>query len=147
MQRQQLAKELRAELFIRSRRNFLPTPAGRLARYARAVPAQVRARYPVAEIPGTVPTTEQIVRGLLERRFDLGLITLPCDTSGLTTWPLLEEEMLVLKPSSAGTRSARAEPSFSDISYPEETFAAPSGSGHFDSGTAQNFGWRSEYNH
>ena len=143
MQLQQLSRELRTELFIRSGRNFLPTPAARrLAEHARTVLAQVRqieqefeadatldtrpfyfatgataliyqlgkplrqvrAKYPAAEIRVTVLATEQIVHGLLERRFDLGLITLPCDTAGLTIWPLLEEEMLVLKPSRTPVR-------------------------------------------
>ena len=46
-----------------------------------------------------------IVAGLLERRFDLGLISLPYSQEGLNIVPLFEEEMLILKPSKSPVRS------------------------------------------
>ena len=143
MQLQQLATELRAELFVRSGRKFLATPAAdRLAVHARGVmqrireielefeadPSKdqrpllfatgataliynlgkplrmVRARFPLAEIRVTVSATEQTVTGLLERRYDLGLITLPYPEEGLKIVPAFEEELLVIEPSREAVR-------------------------------------------
>jgi DNA-binding transcriptional LysR family regulator len=59
---------------------------------------QVRKQYPKADIRVTVGVTEEMVAGLHERRFDLGLITLPVPTQGLKITPLFEEELLVLRP-------------------------------------------------
>ena len=42
---------------------------------------------------------ERIVEGLLDRRFDLGLVSLPIIQSSLTTVPLFDEELLVIRPS------------------------------------------------
>jgi DNA-binding transcriptional LysR family regulator len=53
----------------------------------------------------TVLPTEEIVAGLLERRFDLGLISLPYPEDRLTVIRLFEEELLILRPS---TRSQTA---------------------------------------
>jgi DNA-binding transcriptional LysR family regulator len=66
----------------------------------------VRAKYPHAEIRVTVSATEQIVAGLLERRFDLGLITLPFPEENLTVTPAFEEELLVIEPSKHAVRSS-----------------------------------------
>ncbi len=62
----------------------------------------LRKRFPGAEVQVTVAATEEIVAGLVERRFDLGLISLPWPEQGLTLLPLFEEELLVLRPSPAG---------------------------------------------
>lgn len=144
MQLHQLATELRTELFIRSGRRFLPTPAAeRLAERARQVLKQIReiehefeadpstdtrpfhfatgataliytlgkplrrlrAKFPRAEIRVTVAATEGIVAGLLDRRFDLGLISLPYSSEGLNVIPLFDEELLLLKPSKTVVRS------------------------------------------
>jgi DNA-binding transcriptional LysR family regulator len=144
MQLQQLAAELRTELFVRSGRRFVPTPAAvRLASRARQVldhvreiehefemdPSsdtrpfhfatgataliytlgkplrELRAAFPRAEIRVTVAATEGIVAGLLDRRFDLGLISLPFSSEGLNVTPLFHEEMLILKPSRTIVRS------------------------------------------
>jgi DNA-binding transcriptional LysR family regulator len=144
MQLQQLAAELRTELFVRSGRRFVPTPAAiRLASRAREVLDRVReiehefemdpsgdtrpfhfatgataliytlgkplrklrAAFPRAEIRVTVAATEGIVGGLLDRRFDLGLISLPFSSEGLNVTPLFDEEMLILKPSRTIVRS------------------------------------------
>jgi DNA-binding transcriptional LysR family regulator len=51
--------------------------------------------------------TEQIVAGLLDRRFDLGLISLPVSEEELKLIPLFDEELLVLRPSSKKVRSSR----------------------------------------
>jgi LysR family transcriptional activator of glutamate synthase operon len=64
----------------------------------------VRTKYPNAEIQVTVAATEGIAAGLLERRFDLGLISLPYPSDGLEIIPLFEEELLILRPSRTPVR-------------------------------------------
>ena len=68
---------------------------------------QLRKEYPNADIGVTVGVTEQIVAGLLDRRFDLGLISLPVAEEDLKIMPLFDEELLVLKPSAKKVRSSR----------------------------------------
>jgi len=143
MQLHKLAAELRTELFARSGKRLLPTPAAfRLAEHARAVVRQVRQiqqefendpstdtrpfhlatgattlinrlgrplrllrkKYPRTEIRVTVAQTEEIVAGVLDRRFDLGLISLPFAEEGLTILPLFDEELLGLRPSPTRVR-------------------------------------------
>jgi DNA-binding transcriptional LysR family regulator len=60
---------------------------------------QLRKQYPNAEIRVTVGVTEEMVAGLLDRRFDLALISLPIAEDGLNLIPLFEEELLVVRPS------------------------------------------------
>ncbi|MGC2657691.1 MAG: LysR family transcriptional regulator, partial [Bryobacteraceae bacterium] len=146
LQLQHLAMELHAELFIRSGKCFLPTPAAhRLAELARTVVRQVRAieqefandpaldvrpfhlatgattlihrlgrplrllrrQYPHARIQVTVSPTEEMVAGLLDRRFDLAVISLPFQEPNLDLLPLFEEELLIIRPSSKPIRSAK----------------------------------------
>lgn len=60
----------------------------------------LRKEYPNTHVEVTVLPTEEIVAGLLERRFDLGLISLPYpEEQQLTLIPLFEEELLILRPS------------------------------------------------
>jgi DNA-binding transcriptional LysR family regulator len=61
----------------------------------------MRKRFPQTEITVTVAATEEIVAGLLDRRFDLGLISLPYPEEKLTIFPLFDEELLGLRPSPA----------------------------------------------
>ncbi len=63
----------------------------------------VRKRFPQTEITVTVAATEEIVAGLLDRRFDLGLISLPYPEEKLRIFPLFDEELQGLRP-----RPARA---------------------------------------
>lgn len=75
----------------------------------------LRKRFPGNEIHVTVAATEEIVAGLLSRRFDLGLISMPVAEERLTVLPLFEEELLGLRPRhgrahSHGGRIARLEP-------------------------------------
>lgn len=58
---------------------------------------ELRKKYPKADIRVTVNTTEETVQGIHERRFDLGLITLPVPEERLKIMPLFEEELLVLR--------------------------------------------------
>ena len=66
---------------------------------------QLRHRFPNVQIQITVSATEEMVAGLLERRFDLAIISLPYDETGLTVLPLFDEELLILRPSSKPVRS------------------------------------------
>lgn len=58
----------------------------------------IRKRFPDADIHVTVAPTEKIVSGVLERHYDLGLISLPFEHPDLTVLPLFEEELLVIRP-------------------------------------------------
>jgi DNA-binding transcriptional LysR family regulator len=60
---------------------------------------QLRKRFPKARLHITVAATEEMITGLMQRRFDLAIITLPVESSGLRIVPLYEEELLVLRPS------------------------------------------------
>src|SRR5271168_934327 len=60
---------------------------------------QMRKRFPNAEIRVTVGVTEEMVSGLLDRRFDLALISLPVAEQNLRLIPLFEEELLIVRPS------------------------------------------------
>jgi DNA-binding transcriptional LysR family regulator len=68
---------------------------------------ELRKRFPNADIGVTVGVTEEIVAGLHERRFDLGLISLPVSDENLKILPLFDEELLVLRPSANIVRSTR----------------------------------------
>jgi len=57
----------------------------------------LRRRYPDAPIHITVSATEEMVAGLLDRRFDLALITLPFPADKLIVTPLFEEELLIVR--------------------------------------------------
>ncbi len=75
----------------------------------------LRRRFPNNEIHVTVAATEEIVSGLLTRRFDLGLISMPVVEDRLTVLPLFEEELLGLRPAhgrdrKSGGRIAHLEP-------------------------------------
>ncbi len=59
----------------------------------------LRKRYPLTPFDVTVFPTEEIVEGLIDRRFDLGLISLPYSRENIRVIPLYEEEMLIVKPS------------------------------------------------
>jgi DNA-binding transcriptional LysR family regulator len=68
---------------------------------------QLRKQYPNAEIRVTVGVTEEIVAGLMDRRFDLGLISLPVSEENLKIVPLFDEELLIVRPSAHSARSGR----------------------------------------
>jgi len=62
----------------------------------------LRKRFPHADVHVTVAATERIVDGLLNRRFDLGLVSLPVAQPSLKLVPLFEEELLVIRPAHDG---------------------------------------------
>src|SRR5712692_2169350 len=68
---------------------------------------QLRKRFPNAEIRVTVGVTEEMVSGLLDRRFDLGLISLPVPEENLKIVPLFDEELLIVRPSAHSAPSGR----------------------------------------
>jgi len=70
---------------------------------------QVRRSYPHADVHVTVAPTEKIVAGLLDRSYDLGLISLPLDNSALKMLPLYEEELLIIRPHHNPVRSTTVE--------------------------------------
>jgi DNA-binding transcriptional LysR family regulator len=73
----------------------------------------LRKRFPKTEILVNVAPTEEIVAGLLSRRFDLGLVSMPIPEEKLTVLPLFEEELLGLRPSQVrgtGTRIVKLAP-------------------------------------
>jgi DNA-binding transcriptional LysR family regulator len=146
LQLHNLAGELHTELFIRSGKRLVPTPAAvRLAEHARGVVRlmsqiqqefdgdlsqdtrpfrfatgvttliyqlgrplrQLRKEYPNTEIGVTVGVTEEIITGLKDRRFDLGLISLPVQEDGLKVMPLFDEELLIVRPSAKHANASK----------------------------------------
>lgn len=140
---QHLASDLNIELFVRSGRRFVPTPAAlRLAELAEQVvrlmdqierefenesaadnrpfcfatggtalahqlgrPLRLlRRKFPNTPLVIKVCSTEEMTAGLLDRRFDLALLSLPLEEERLNIEPILEEEMLILKPSPTRVR-------------------------------------------
>ncbi|HEY1758821.1 MAG TPA: LysR family transcriptional regulator [Bryobacteraceae bacterium] len=162
LQLQGLARELRAELFVRSGRRIVPTPqAHRFAEHAREVMKKIREieqdfvdsaaddqrpfhfacgattliyrlggplrnlrkRFPHADVRVTVAATERIVKGLLDRSFDLGLLSLPVTQPSLTIVPLFEEELLVIRPAHDRKGDRKGDGTVSTV-QPEELAAA-----------------------
>jgi LysR family hydrogen peroxide-inducible transcriptional activator len=79
----------------------------------------LRKQYPKAEIRVTVDVTEEIVAGLHDRRFDLGLISLPVPEENLKINPLFDEELLIAGPATGKARhgySIRASDPYSILS-------------------------------
>ena len=67
---------------------------------------RLRRNYPKAEIRVTVAATEEMVAGVIDRRFDLALISLPFSEENLRLLPLFEEELLGLRPATVQTRGS-----------------------------------------
>lgn len=68
----------------------------------------LRKNNPQTSIQVNVAVTEEIVAGLLNRRYDLGLISLPVTDERIKILPLFEEELLLLRPSPTNGRSKHA---------------------------------------
>jgi len=66
---------------------------------------RLRRKFPHAQLEITILATEEMVAGLLDRRFDLALISLPYPENQIEVMPLYEEELLVLKPSNTSVRA------------------------------------------
>ncbi len=65
---------------------------------------QLRKIYPKLNLHVAVLSTEEIMAGVIDRQFDLGLVSLPVTEPRLRFAPLFEEEMLIIKPSSTRVR-------------------------------------------
>lgn len=74
-----------------------------LSRHLRSL----RRRFPKASIRVTIANTEEMVEGLIKRRFDLALISLPLHDDRLSIAPLYDEELLILRPSEKPIRGWR----------------------------------------
>jgi DNA-binding transcriptional LysR family regulator len=59
---------------------------------------RVRKEFPRTTINITVAATEEMVQGLLDRHYDLALISLPFPSEALEIMPLYDEELLILRP-------------------------------------------------
>lgn len=80
----------------------------------------LRKRYPGLDLHVTVLATEETVAGLLDRQFDLGLISLPVRNDSLRIIPLFEEELLVVRPSPTRVRGTHI-----GVIQPKELDGAP----------------------
>jgi DNA-binding transcriptional LysR family regulator len=80
----------------------------------------LRKRYPSLDLHVTVLATEEIVAGLLDQQFDLGLITLPVRNDSLRIISLFEEELLVVRPSPTRVRGSHI-----GFVHPQELDGAP----------------------
>ncbi len=65
----------------------------------------LRQTFPKTPMHITVSATEEMVAGLLDRRFDLAIITLPFPTDDLVVKPLFEEELLIVRHADTRTRA------------------------------------------
>ncbi len=102
---------------MRSGKRLVPTPAAfRLAEHAKEVirwTSQIQQEFAddvskdVRPFQFATGVTTLIHHGLHERRFDLGLISLPVSEENLKILPLFHEELLVLRPSPTSVRSNR----------------------------------------
>jgi DNA-binding transcriptional LysR family regulator len=86
----------------------------------------LRRKFPHADLHVTVGATEKIVDGLMERKFDLGIISLPWVQPDLNIVPLYQEELLVIRPaptvttdSSVGAIHTREMASAPFLLYPQ----------------------------
>jgi DNA-binding transcriptional LysR family regulator len=80
-------------------RSALPTGATALIYRLGEPLRRLRRQFPRLDLHVTVLTTEEILAGVTDRQFDLGLISLPVAHPHLHVIPLFEEELLLLRPS------------------------------------------------
>lgn len=80
----------------------------------------LRRRFPHADLHVTVAATEPIVEGLMERKFDLGVISLPVTHQDLAIVPLYREELLIIRPANELSSDGAV-----SVIQPEEMAAAP----------------------
>jgi len=123
LQLHNLAGELHTELFVRSGKRLVPTPAAsRLAEQAREVVKlmghiqqefendlshDVRPFHFATGVTTLIYQLGRPLRQLRKRRFDLGLISLPVSEENLAIIPLFDEELFVLRPAANNVRRSR----------------------------------------
>jgi DNA-binding transcriptional LysR family regulator len=98
-QMRQIEQEFSGDPLTDKRPFHLATGASTLIHRLGPPLRRLRKRFPDTSIQITVSATEEMVAGLLDRRFDLAIISLPFSNDGIDVIPLFEEELLVLRPS------------------------------------------------
>ncbi len=112
LQLHNLADELHTELFVRSGKRLIPTPAAlRLAEHAKTLVElthQIKQEFENDVVKDTRPfnfaTGVTTLIYQLGSRFDLGLISLPVPEENLTIIPLFDEELLIVGPATNKSR-------------------------------------------
>jgi DNA-binding transcriptional LysR family regulator len=97
-QMRQIEQEFSSDPLTDKRPFHLATGASTLIHRLGPPLRRMRKKFPNTSIEITVSATEEMVAGLLDRRFDLAVISLPFSNDGLDLTPLYEEELLILKP-------------------------------------------------
>src|SRR5215472_9252557 len=116
----QIKEEFSSDAFSDARPFHFATGATTLI-YRLARPFRMlRKRFPQLDLHVTVLATEEIVAGLIDRQFDLGLISLPVRNDSLRIVPLFDEELLVVRPAAHYVRGAHI-----GTIRPEELDGAP----------------------
>jgi DNA-binding transcriptional LysR family regulator len=104
-QMQHLQNDFKDNPLTDARPFHLASTAVTLANRLGLVLREFRQVYPNCDLRVSVGVTEEIVTGLLERRFDLGLVSLPISSDKVTVMPLFQEELFLLQPSHTRVRS------------------------------------------
>lgn len=95
----QIEQEFSDDPLTDKRPFYLATGASTLIHRLGPPLRRLRRKFPDTTIEITVSATEEMVAGLLDRRFDLAIISLPFSNDNIDVIPLFQEELLVLKPS------------------------------------------------
>jgi DNA-binding transcriptional LysR family regulator len=98
IQMRQIEQEFSGDPLTDKRPFHLATGASTLIHRLGPPLRRLRKKFPNTSIEITVSATEEMVAGLLDRRFDLAVISLPFSNDNIDVIPLYEEELLVLKP-------------------------------------------------
>ena len=97
-QMRQIEQEFSSDPMTDRRPFHLATGASTLIHRLGPPLRKLRKKFPNIPIEITVSATEEMVAGLLDRRFDLALISLPFSNDNIEVIPLFEEELLLIKP-------------------------------------------------
>jgi len=103
-QMRQIEQEFESDPLTDSRPFHFATGATALIHKLGKPLRMLRKKFPKTTVRVTVSATEEMVLGLLDRRFDLALISLPFEHDHLTILPLFDEELLIVKPSATQVR-------------------------------------------
>jgi DNA-binding transcriptional LysR family regulator len=104
-QAQQIEREFENDPFTDTRPFHFACGATTLIYRLRRPFRQLRKQFPSINMRVTVAPTEEMVAGVVDRRFDLALVSLPFPTGELGVTPLFTEELLILRPSVKQMRS------------------------------------------
>jgi len=98
VQVRQIEQEFSSDPLTDKRPFHLATGASTLIHRLGPVLRRMRKKFSGTPIEITVSATEEMVAGLLDRRFDLAIISLPFANDNIDVIPLYQEELLFLKP-------------------------------------------------